>query len=111
MKIAIIRVRGIQGVRHEARETMEQLHLTRKHSCIVLEETETLKGMLNVVTDYVTWGHVNDETLKKLEEKGGKPYRLHPPRKGWGGSIKKPYPSGALGKRGESINELIGRML
>ncbi len=111
MKIAIIRVRGVQGVRREARETLEQLHLTRKHSCVVLEETGTVKGMLNVVKDYVTWGPANDETLEKLGKRKGQPYRLHPPRKGWGGSIKKPYPSGALGKRGEAINEVIGRML
>lgn len=111
MKIAIIRVRGVQGVRRSTRETMEQLHLIRKHSCVIIEETDTLKGMLNTAKDYVTWGPINEETLKKLEAKGEQPYRLHPPIKGWGGTIKKHYPQGALGKRGESINQLIKRML
>jgi large subunit ribosomal protein L30 len=111
MKIAIVRVRGVTGVNRNARETMEQLHLNRKHSCVVLEETDTVKGMLKTAKDFVTWGPANEETVKKLEAKGKPPYRLHPPVKGWGGSIKKAFPKGALGKRGEKINELIERML
>ena len=38
-------------------------------------------------------------------------FRLHPPRKGFHGSIKKPYPKGALGYRGEAINTLIAKMV
>jgi len=39
-------------------------------------------------------------------------FRLHPPRGGFRGSIKKPYGAGGeLGYRGEAINELIKRML
>jgi len=38
-------------------------------------------------------------------------FRLHPPRKGFRGSIKKPYPKGELGYRGEAINTLIAKMV
>ena len=39
-------------------------------------------------------------------------FRLHPPRGGFRGSIKKPYGAGGeLGYRGEAINDLIKRML
>jgi large subunit ribosomal protein L30 len=38
-------------------------------------------------------------------------FRLHPPRKGFHGSIKKPYPEGELGYRGAAINPLITRMV
>ena len=39
-------------------------------------------------------------------------FRLHPPRGGFRGSIKKPYGAGGeLGYRGPAINELIERML
>ena len=39
-------------------------------------------------------------------------FRLHPPSKGYKGSIKKAYGSGGeLGYRGEKINELLNRML
>jgi large subunit ribosomal protein L30 len=38
-------------------------------------------------------------------------FRLHPPKKGFHGSTKKPYPKGELGYRGKAINELIARMV
>jgi large subunit ribosomal protein L30 len=39
-------------------------------------------------------------------------FRLHPPTKGFKGKIKKGYGSGGeLGYRGESINQLLNRML
>jgi len=38
-------------------------------------------------------------------------FRLHPPRKGFNGSPKIHYPKGELGYRGESINELISKMI
>jgi len=37
-------------------------------------------------------------------------FRLRPPRKGYR-HIKKPYPQGALGYRGDGINELLKRMV
>ncbi len=44
--------------------------------------------------------------------KGLKPLlRLAPPRQGFGGSIKRAFPEGALGYRGDNINELLQRML
>lgn len=49
----------------------------------------------------------------KLDDIGIKPvFRLHPPKKGFKGSIKKPYKDGGeLGYRGPAINELILRMI
>jgi len=44
---------------------------------------------------------------------GLKPYfRLHPPKGGFKGSVKKPYNAGGeLGYRGSAINDLIMRMI
>ncbi|MDD5317488.1 MAG: 50S ribosomal protein L30 [Candidatus ainarchaeum sp.] len=39
-----------------------------------------------------------------------KPFRLHPPRKGYR-SVKRKFPSGALGNRGAEIGELLKRMI
>lgn len=49
---------------------------------------------------------------KELYRRGLKPvFRLHPPKGGFKGSIKKPYGSGGeLGYRGRGIDELIERM-
>jgi large subunit ribosomal protein L30 len=55
------------------------------------------------------------ESIKKNKKtnviKGFKPvFRLSPPKKGYEG-IKRAYPKGALGYRGEKINHLIERMI
>ena len=39
-------------------------------------------------------------------------FRLRPPKKGWKGSIKRPFKvGGALGYRGKAINDLLLRMI
>jgi len=50
--------------------------------------------------------------VRSLKEIGRfKPvFRLNPPKKGYEG-IKQPYPRGALGYRGEKINDLLQRMM
>lgn len=53
--------------------------------------------------------HASTANLWKLD--GVKPlFRLHPPRKGLRGSIRRPYPEGPLGYRGSAINDLLKRM-
>ena len=53
------------------------------------------------------------EGRAKLNDVDGlKPlFRLKPPLKGFKGSIKRPFPKGALGNRKEKVNELIARMM
>ncbi len=51
---------------------------------------------------------LKQKSLKGLEIKPV--FRLHPPKKGYK-SIKLTYPKGALGYRGEKINELLERMI
>lgn len=50
--------------------------------------------------------------LSKLRDKGLKPYlRLHPPKKGFKKTVKRPFQAGGeYGYRGEKINELAVRM-
>jgi len=103
-KIAVIRVRGVQGLRRDAVTAFIQLGLRRKHSCVLIDAKDA--GMLKSVKDYATWGEASEETVKAI---GTGVKHLHPPRGGWGGSIKQPYPQGALGKRGD-VNELVKRM-
>jgi large subunit ribosomal protein L30 len=38
-------------------------------------------------------------------------FRLHPPKGGFRGSIKQPYPQGELGYRGDAINDLLVKMM
>ena len=74
---------------------------------VTRKEVEARTGM--------SWDEFLDAVLKgtlKLSDLGIKPFRLHPPRKGHGrGGVKQPFKmGGALGYRGENINELLRRM-
>ncbi len=70
--IAVIRIRGRVGVRKEIDDTMKMLRLHRKHHCVLLKMNDSVKGMLQKVKDYVTWGEISEEMLKKLLEKRGR---------------------------------------
>jgi len=154
MAYAAIRIRGHSKLKGEIEDTMCMLRLTRANHCVVLAETDEIKGMLMKAKDYITWGEVSEETLARMilfrgrligdkpiddevvkentafgsimafargitkgeakysEMKDVKPlFRLSPPRKGYEG-IKRGFGAGgALGYRGEKINDLISRMI
>ncbi len=125
-KVAIIRVRGIIGIRKDIKDTLDMLRLYKKNYCVVLNNTPSINGMVKKVKDYVTYGDISEETSKLLIEKRGKTahdregkevlkpfFRLNPPRKGFGRKgIKLPFAvGGALGNREDKINDLIKRMI
>ena len=64
--IAIVRVRGHAKIQHGAVRTMDMMKLTRPNHCVVLPQTETTKGMLQVVKDFVTWGEIGHELLARM---------------------------------------------
>lgn len=108
---AAIRIRGDVNVKPDLRKTLLLLKLKRRNTCVLVPKES--KGMLMVVNDYVAWGEINKENLAKLSKKGSeKIFRLHPPRHGFRGGIKKSFSSGGnLGYMGKAINELLARML
>ncbi|PIN86546.1 50S ribosomal protein L30 [Candidatus Woesearchaeota archaeon CG10_big_fil_rev_8_21_14_0_10_44_13] len=122
--IAVILVRGTIGASQKVVDTLGMMRLKRKNVCIVIENTRSNMGMIQKVKDYITWGEVDETTVKSLIEKRSeknpdnpsrtKPYfRLNAPRKGFGRKGIKVFfnKRGALGYRGEKINDLIMRML
>lgn len=139
-RIAVILVRGFVKMDKVVLDTLTMLRLNRKNHCVVINGTKPNVGMLIKVKDYITWGPISEKTYEKLVlEKGEefqsrtedsrgkyhykfiefknkkyKPYfRLNPPRKGFGRKgVKISFQAGgALGNRGEKINDLIERML
>ncbi len=137
--LAIIRIRGITGIKKGIKDTLNMLCLYHNNYCVVVNDN--LLGMIKKVKDYVTWGEIEDETYKLLVEKRGEEYkgrltdtkkkisykkfiivnnkkykkyfRLNPPRGGFERKgIKVPFTkSGALGYRKEKINDLIKKMV
>ncbi len=120
---AVIRVRGTANVSRDLRHSLETMRLIKPNHCIILPENEYSSGMLRKVKDYVTWGKISDDTLKKLVKARGEGvkekeipkhiFRLAPPKKGFErAGIKKAFTQGGvLGDRKEKINELIERMI
>jgi large subunit ribosomal protein L30 len=125
-KIALIRIGGQTKLNKEIKDTLNILSLHKKLTCIVLNATPPVLGMTKKVKDYITFGEINEETLKLLKEKRGKKtkdkdgkavykkfFRLHPPKGGFErkGTKVAFTAGGALGDRKEKINDLIKRML
>ncbi len=139
-KLAIVLVRGFVDVAQSVKDTLDMLKLTRKNTCVVVQDTPVYRGMINKVKDYVTWGEMGDEVFKELVAKRGiesemrvqdrtqtysyaalsfngkryLPYfRLNPPQKGFGRKgIKIAFAAGgALGYRGAKMEDLVKRML
>ena len=140
-KLAAIRIRGLTEIRTKIEDTLKMLRLYKKNYCCVLPNNPIYAGMLKKAKDYVTWGEIDEQTFNMLIEKRGeefkgretdskkkivyndfflvdnkkikKYFRLNPPRKGFERKgIKHSFKEGgALGYRGEKINELIRRMV
>jgi large subunit ribosomal protein L30 len=66
MVFAVVRVRGTVNVKPDIKRTLELLRLTRTNHCVLLEENNVYKGMLQVIKDYTTWGEIDKETLSNL---------------------------------------------
>jgi len=113
--IAAIRVRGETGVRKDIKDTLKFLNLHKKNFCVLLEKNPSTIGMLKKAKDFITWGDASKDSteLIKKRDEGKRFFRLNSPKKGFGrNGIKKPFTmNGALGDRGEKINDLIERMV
>jgi len=72
MAYAVVRVRGQPDVNKDIRYTMGLLGLTRVNHCVVLPENPSIKGMLQMVKDYCTWGEIEEETLVAMIKTRGK---------------------------------------
>ena len=115
-KLAVVLIRNIVRAPDAVTDTLKMLRLNRKHACTIINNTPSTKGMLNKVKDYTTYGTINEETIKLLEEKrgkGSKTFALCPPRGGFERKgIKRSFTSGGvLGNRRDKINNLIQKML
>jgi len=63
---AVVRLRGKTDLARPVDDTLRMLHLTRQNHCVIVPEDPTVRGMLQLVKDHVTWGEVDGEVLAKL---------------------------------------------
>jgi len=75
----------------------------------VVKEKLGLKGGIEELADKLLSGELS---LNKIKHVVKPVFRLHPPKRGFKGTIKKPFgANGELGYRGEKINELLLKMI
>lgn len=120
MKLAAIRIRGMIGPRKPVKDTMNMLGLKKRHTCVILPQTDAVLGMLKKIQNYVMWGEVSDDIVALLEEKRGSKavknefkqvYFLTSPKKGYRKGLKVPTSQGGVLGHSSSIGELITRMV
>ncbi len=139
--LAVIRIRSAVNASDKVNLVLDRLRLRNKMVCSLYKDTPSIRGQIQIVKDYVTWGEITPEQLKEIIDKRGEEYkektedskkkiryrgylilgnkkykstvRLHPPVGGFERKgIKKSFKEGgALGYRADKIFELIKRML
>ena len=93
-KFAVIRIRGLVGLKKPIKDTLTMLGLHRRNYCTLVDRKDL--GMIKKVKDYVTYGELDkatedllikekQETMKNKEGKDvpKKFFRLCPPKKGF----------------------------
>jgi len=71
MVYAVVKMRGVVKSKPDVRRTLELLNLDRTNHCVIIDDTEHYRGMLQKVKDYVAWGEIDAETLTILLNKRG----------------------------------------
>lgn len=78
MAFAVIRIKGTAQAGRKVTETFDQLHLCKINHLVLLPENDSVKGMLQKVKDYATWGEVSAELIAKTLLKRGEPLGSSP---------------------------------
>ena len=66
---AAIRVRGSTKIKKGAEDTLQMLRLERANHMVLLDENDSMNGMLKKVENYIAYGVISKETLERLLEK------------------------------------------
>lgn len=72
MMLAVVRLRGQVNVARKIRDTLAMLRLHKRYHCVVVPNTPSYRGMLQVVKDYVAFGEIDAETLAMLLRNRGR---------------------------------------
>ncbi|MHA1968639.1 MAG: 50S ribosomal protein L30 [Candidatus Hodarchaeales archaeon] len=68
----MIRVRSRIDRSVSIKKTLELLRLNRTNHCVIIDNRETYRGMLQKAKDTLTWGELDFQTMKDLLIKRGK---------------------------------------
>jgi len=111
------------GMLHKAKNYVTWGEVSKEIVVLLLRERGRIVGNKKLTDEYIRevgYKSLDDlaEAVQKTEVEYNslpniKPvFRLHPPKKGFKGKVKKSYTAGGVtGHRGETINDLIKRMI
>jgi len=66
MTFAVIRIRSPMSKSRKIEDTLNSLRLDKVNHCTILPQNKITKGMLTRVKDVVTWGEIDESTLKSM---------------------------------------------
>ncbi len=72
MTWAVVRIRGKVRRSAPVTDTLRMLSLTRQNHCVLVREDPAIRGMVQRVKDFVTWGEVSPEVLARVLLKRGR---------------------------------------
>jgi len=70
---ALVQIRGDVNMNQDVRDTLEMLNVHSVNHAALVPETETYRGMVTKVNDYVAYGEPSVETVALLIERRGEP--------------------------------------
>ncbi|WP_436925102.1 50S ribosomal protein L30 [Halosimplex amylolyticum] len=70
---ALVQLRGEVNMNQDVRDTLEMLNVHSVNHATFVPETETYRGMVTKVNDYVAFGEPSVETVALLIERRGEP--------------------------------------
>ena len=71
-KLAVIKIRSDINARHQVKEALRMMGLTRINHCVIIENNESNLGMIKSVKDFITWGEIKPEILESMLKKRGR---------------------------------------
>jgi ribosomal protein L30/L7E len=104
-KLVAVKIRGSIDSRASIQKTLDSLKLGNKNNVVVLEDTDSNRGMLRKAKDYIAYGEVEDDVAEKVEESN-----LTPPSGGFKSTKRQYHQGGSLGQRGD-MESLLEKML
>lgn len=69
--LAAVRVRGQPDTPQKARDVLDRMLLDRKHTCVIMPDTESNRGMLQQAKDYIAYGTISEDTAIDLLRQHG----------------------------------------
>ncbi len=69
--IAVVRIRGKRNLKPDIKKTLELLKLYKVNHAVIYKVDKSIIGMLRKANNYIAYGNIREDTLKKLIEKRG----------------------------------------